>query len=185
MPQRLTLIQKAKRALLVLLGLVVLLLIIGFFLPGSYHVERTTTVKAKPEAVFPWLNNFKKWPEWTAWNVHRYPDMRISYEGPESGVGATYLWEGKTSGQGTMKITKSEPGKGISYDLDFERGKYVSKGSITLEQTGNLVAIRWINEGDLGKNPVNRWFGLFMDNMMGPDFAKGLDNLRRSVEAAK
>lgn len=185
MPPKLKPWQIVKRALLGIAGVAALLLIIGFFLPGSYRVERTTTIKTKPEAIFPWLNNFKKWPDWTAWNVQRYPDMRITYQGPESGVGAVYLWEGKTSGQGTMKITKSEPGKGIGYDLDFEHGKYVSRGTITLEQTGDLVTVRWVNEGDLGRNPVNRWFGLFMDGMMGPDFDKGLNNLRRKIEAAK
>jgi hypothetical protein len=36
--------------------------------------------------------------------------------------------------------------------------------------------------GDLGHNPLNRWFGLFMDKMVGPDFDEGLANLRRISE---
>jgi hypothetical protein len=36
----------------------------------------------------------------------------------------------------------------------------------------------------MGGNPVNRWFGLFMDRLVGPDFEAGLGNLKRVAEAA-
>ena len=38
-------------------------------------------------------------------------------------------------------------------------------------------------EGDLGRSPINRWFGLFMDRLVGPDFEAGLANLKRISEA--
>jgi len=40
-------------------------------------------------------------------------------------------------------------------------------------------------EGDLGRSPLNRWFGLFMDKLVGPDFEAGLANLKRLSEAAR
>jgi len=40
-------------------------------------------------------------------------------------------------------------------------------------------------EGDLGHSPVNRWFGLFMDKLVGPDFDAGLANLKRLSESAR
>ena len=39
-------------------------------------------------------------------------------------------------------------------------------------------------QGDLGSNPINRYFGLIMDRMMGPDFEEGLNTLKGKVEAA-
>jgi hypothetical protein len=33
------------------------------------------------------------------------------------------------------------------------------------------MKVTWTNDGDLGASPIGRWFGLFMDRMMGPDFA--------------
>ena len=71
------------------------------------------------------------------------------------------------------------------YDLDFEHGKYKSTGSITLQPVGDSVNVVWSNEGDLGANPINRYFGLMMDRMIGPDFEEGLNNLKRKVEAGK
>jgi hypothetical protein len=38
-------------------------------------------------------------------------------------------------------------------------------------------------DGELGRNPLYRWFGVFMDKLVGPDFEAGLANLRRLAEA--
>jgi len=171
-----------KKILLIVLLIPIALVVVSLFLPSTYRVERRVTISAKPGAVFAPINMLKQWPEWTAWTVAKYPDMKVSFAGPEAGVGASYSWEGQSTGQGTLKITRSEADKGISYDLNFENGKYLSKGAITLEPSGESVEVTWSNEGDLGWNPVSRFFGLFMDQMMGPDFEEGLRNLRQRVE---
>ena len=172
-----------KKVLLVVVVLVALFLVIGLFLPSRYRVERIVVIQAKPAAIYGQISNFKNWLQWTAWNQTKYPDMQVKFEGPETGVGSGYSWEGKSTGQGSIKFTSAEPDKGISYDLAFEHGKYKSAGSITLEQAGENIKVTWTNEGDLGGNPVNRYFGLMMDRMIGPDFAEGLNNLKRKVEA--
>ncbi len=43
----------------------------------------------------------------------------------------------------------------------------------------------WTSGGDLGFNPMHRWFGLFMDKFIGPDFERGLVKLQELSEAAK
>jgi len=172
-----------KKLLLIVVVLVVLLAVIGLFLPSHYRVERSVTMRAKPDAIYAQISNFKNWLQWIAWNQTRYPDMQVTFDGPESGVGAGYSWDGKSSGQGTIKLTRAEPEKGIAYDLDFEHGKYKSRGEIILAPSGDSAKVTWTNEGDLGANPVNRYFGLLMDKMMGPDFEEGLNNLKRKVEA--
>ena len=172
-----------KKVVLIVLLIPIALVVVSVFLPSSYRVERRVTMNTRADAVFPHLNTPKQWPEWTAWTVTKYPDMKMSFAGPEAGVGASYSWEGKSSGRGTLKLTQSNPDKGIAYELDFENGKYVSRGAIDLEPTGESVNVTWSNEGDLGWKPVSRFFGLFMDAMMGPDFEEGLRNLQRKVEA--
>jgi len=172
-----------KKIVLIALLLPVVWLLVSLFLPSRYRVERALLMKTTAGAVLTRINTLKTWPEWTAWTVAKYPDMRISFSGPEAGVGATYSWQGKSTGHGTLKITRSDPEKGIGYDLDFENGKYLSRGAILLEPAGDAVKVTWSNEGDLGWNPVSRYFGLLMDRMMGPDFEEGLRNLKREVES--
>jgi hypothetical protein len=58
----------------------------------------------------------------------------------------------------------------------------VSQGGIEFEKSGDGLRIVWFNEGDLGWNPVSRYFGLLMDRMMGPDFEEGLTKLQKRAE---
>lgn len=171
-----------KRILLVIVVAVVVLAVAGFFLPSHYRVERSVSVRGKPEAIYAQISDFKNWLQWTAWNQAKYPDMKVTFNGPESGVGAGYSWEGKSTGRGSIRLSRVEAGKGVWYDLDFEQGKYKSTGAVTLEPAGDSIKVTFTNEGDLGANPVNRYFGLLMDRFMGPDFDEGLNNLKKRVE---
>lgn len=166
-----------------ILGVITLLLLVGLFLPHHYRVERSVVIRAKSDVIFPHLATLKRWPEWTVWNQSLDPTVQFTFDSPDSGVGARYSWTGKKVGKGTLKLTRADPAKGVSYDLDFEEGKYLSTGSLTLEPEGDGVKVTWVNEGELGRNPVNRYVGLMMDRMLGGDLEKGLANLRTKVEA--
>lgn len=171
-----------KKIILVVLLIPILLVIGSLFLPAHYRVERDVSIQAPPEVVFGYIGSLPQWTNWTAWTTTRYPDMKVSFAGPPTGAGATYSWDGKTSGQGTLKITRSDPPHSLAYELAFDHGKFISTGGFQLESSGDAVNVSWFNEGDLGWNPVSRVFGLFMDKMMGPDFEEGLLNLQRLCE---
>lgn len=57
-----------------------------------------------------------------------------------------------------------------------------STGAFELTPQADGVKVVWSDAGDLGMNPLSRWFGLFLDRMIGPDFEKGLSNLKRNLE---
>jgi len=171
-----------KKILLVLLALIALLLVIAVFLPSKYHVQRRIVIQARPDAIFPWVNNPRKWPDWTAWTKDRDPSLTFSYEGPEEGSGAISKWDGKKTGNGMMTITESDPKMGVKYDLSFEHGKYKSAGGLTFEAEGDSTNVTWADDGELGSNPIGRYFGLAMDHMIGPDFEQGLKKLKQKVE---
>lgn len=172
-------------ALVVLLALVALLLLIGLFLPRHYRVERSVEINAASEAVFADLSNLRHWPEWTVWNEKMDPTVQFTYGTPDSGEGATYQWTGQKVGRGSLKLTQANPTNGIAYDLNFENGKFLSNGGISLSPTASGVRVVWVNEGDLGKNPVNRYFGLFVESMLGGQFEQGLSQLKSRAEGAK
>jgi len=156
----------------------------SLFLPSIYRVERRVTMNARPGAVFPHINTLKEWPEWTAWTVAKYPDMKDVLHRPEAGVGASYSWEGKSSA-GHARDHAIEPDKGIGYQSRFRQWEVCLPGR---HQPGAIRRIgerHWSNEGDLGWNPVSRFFGLFMDKMMGPDFEEGLRNLQKKLRRSR
>jgi hypothetical protein len=157
------------------------LLLISFFLPSDYRVERVTVIKAPVEAIYPWLAQLKKWPQWTVWNMDYDPTLAYTYSGPEQGAGSEMSWTAK-SGTGSLKLTEADPSTGVKYDLNFENGKFLSKGGVVTSTVGDATRVTFFNEGSFGKNPVSRYFGLFMDRMMGGEFEKNLEGLKRKAE---
>jgi hypothetical protein len=171
------------RLLVGLVGLVALLAVIGLLLPGHYHVRRSTFISAPPAAIFPNIRDLKAWPKWGVW-FERDPAMTIAYSPATAGVGAWSEWKSKSQGNGRMTVTAEEPPSRFDYRLEFPDEGMVSNGSLSLAPSGDgSTRVTAEIEGDLGRNPVNRWFGLFMDKMLGPDFEGGLANLKRISEA--
>jgi uncharacterized protein YndB with AHSA1/START domain len=170
------------RILAGLAALVLLAVLVAFLLPRKYRVARETAIKASPEKVFAQVGDLRAWQKWSAWH-ERDPAMKLSFSEPSAGVGAWSAWESKTEGNGRMTFTTSDPGKQLRYKLEFPDYGMTSNGTMALAPTADGVRVVWSDEGDLGMNPMSRWFGLFLDRMIGPDFEKGLAKLKALTEA--
>ncbi len=170
-----------KRFVLIVAGLVALLLVIGLLLPSHFAISRSLVINAPAERIFPHLDKPRAWKNWSVWN-RRDPAMQIDYAGPDQGVDAAWRWQSATEGNGNMTFTAVDANKQLTYRLSFPDFGMSSNGVLRLEPTGTGTKVTWTNEGDMGNNPVNRYFGLFMDQMVGPDFEAGLSNLKEIVE---
>lgn len=164
-----------------LLVLVGVLAVIGLLLPAQFKVQRSTIVAAPAPKVYALIASPAEWKRWTVWN-QRDPNMKIEYAGPAAGRGAKWSWDSKTEGRGAMEFTGAQPDSGITYRLTFPDFGMESTGMLKIAPAGNGVQVTWTNEGQLSANPLNRWFGLFMDSLVGPDFEAGLANLKRLAE---
>jgi uncharacterized protein YndB with AHSA1/START domain len=170
------------RAIAVLLALVLLLLAVGLALPSRFRVERSIEIAAPAARVYPLIAAPAAWKQWSVWN-QRDPAMKIEYSGPAAGTGARWRWQSASEGNGEMEFTEAVPEQRVGYRLSFPDMGMQSAGALTLTPAAAGVKVTWTNEGDMGRNPVNRWFGLFMDRLVGPDFEGGLANLKQRAEA--
>lgn len=171
-----------KKILIWLLAIIVVLIVIGFLLPSKYKVERSTTIHARSSVIYDLTSHFEKWDLWTPWTSAIDSTAKFETVGPDATVGTKRSWDGKILKNGEMLITKMVPNELFAYDLSFEHGKYQSKGYVGIVDNKDSCKVSWVDEGDLGSNPFNRYFGLFMGKMMGPDFEKGLAKLRQVAE---
>jgi Polyketide cyclase / dehydrase and lipid transport len=171
-----------KKLLLSTVGLIALLVLIGFVLPSSASVTRAQIIRAPVNIIHSQIASLQRWPEWTAWTTNRFPDLVYKFEGPDMGMGARMIASGKTSGDGVVTITRSEPSRGIDYMLDFEHGLQVFHGTIALQQIPNAVKVTWTLKTDVGLNPVKRWASLLMGNLMGGDMEISLAKLKSKLE---
>src|SRR5262245_23248905 len=98
---------------LIIVG-VIALLVIGFIAivamtPTDFRIARKGLVNAPPAKVFPQVNDFHNWENWSPW-AKLDPNMEQKYDGPPAGKGAGYWWNGsKQVGEGRMTITESRP----------------------------------------------------------------------------
>jgi effector-binding domain-containing protein len=165
-----------------LLGIIAVLVLVAYLLPKTYKVERNTFIKSNPVVIYGLTSNFQQWHLWVPWTKEVDSTAVFEMTGPAAQVGTSWVWNGEILGNGEMILKEVLPGQLVGYDLAFDQGKYRSKGKIVIENQGDSTKVSWIDEGDLGYNPINRYFGLFMGRMMGPDFEKGLAKLKKVAE---
>ena len=139
-----------KKILLALVVIVVVLAVIGFFLPSHYRVERSVMMNAKPDAIFTHINTLKKWPEWTAWTVQRFPDMKLTYEGAASGPSAAYSWSSEKMGAGRMEVIESVPSRKVAMKLAFDKPmQTTNRVEFTLAPQADQTLVSWTMSGPM------------------------------------
>lgn len=167
-----------------LLALILLLVVVSFFLPSKVRVERSIVINTSPEVPFNLINNLKQWPLWSPW--HKL-DTNAVWEFSESveGTNAWYTWksENPNVGNGKLTITDSKPFDTIMTKLEFE-GMDASVAGYYFTQQDGATKLTWTLECEMGMNPIAKFFGLMMDNMIGSDYEKGLASLKEISESA-
>ncbi len=155
----------------------------GFLLPGHYEVEEEIMVDAPFQDIYPFLSDLKNWQDWTVWSSKEDPSMEVRFEGSESGQGAKQIWKGDKMGEGELILTESNPGDGVYYVMKMNEGNVEMKGSIVFRPTSpQRTKVLWNVKGELGNNPLFRYFGILMKNMISNDLEKGLANLKEVAE---
>lgn len=169
----------------IIIALVVVVAVIVIYAatkPDTFHVERSINIKAPPEKIFPLLNDFHLWNDWTPYN--KDPAMKKTYSGSDKGVGASYAWEGsKEVGKGNISITGATPPTKIEFDLHMiEPFEGRNKVVFTLNAAGDSTQMIWSLD-DKQKLMV-KVMGIFMnmDQMIGKDFEVGLAKLKVLAE---
>lgn len=173
----------------VLIGIgVLILLFLGVVAmqPGSFNIVRTATIAAPSSLVFAQVNDFHKWDGWSPWAKHD-PAMKVTYEGPDSGAGAVYSWEGNSEvGAGRMTLTESRPSELVRIKLEFLKPMAaVNTTEFNFQEAeGKQTTVTWSMEGK--NNFLSKAFCLFvdMDKMVGGDFEKGLAQMKVIAESA-
>jgi hypothetical protein len=171
-----------------LIGLGVVLLVGGVLIfaamrPDSFRVQRSASIQAPPEKIFPLINDLRGFNTWNPFDK-KDPKLKGTYSGPASGPGAAYAFEGnKDVGRGSIEIIDSVPASEVRMTLHMlapmEARNVVE---FSLKPDGKTTRVTWAIQG-----PVPffaKIFGIFcdMDGMIGKDFENGLSDLKAIVE---
>lgn len=147
----------------------------------KFSNTRSAVVMAPPARIHALLNDFHEWAAWSPWEPLD-PDMKRSYSGASSGVGAQYAWEGnKKVGTGRMEITESTSER-IALDLEFLAPFKAQNTSVfQLTPVGDSTTLSWTMSGQ--RNALMALMGrLYFDRAISKDFDKGLASIKRLAE---
>jgi len=167
----------------VLVAVVVALVAYASTRPNSFRVQRSVTIKAPAEKIFPQVNDLRAQQAWSPWEA-KDPGMARTYSGAQSGVGAKYEWKGnKQVGHGRMEVVESTPPTKLLMKLDFlEPFPANNMAEFVLEPKGDSTVVTW---AIYGPSPfMSKLMGVFMsmDTLIGREFETGLANLKAQME---
>jgi hypothetical protein len=159
-------------------AIVAALIAAPYVLPSSKTVERTATIGAPAEQIYPLLASSQGFQTFNPYKA-KDPNLNIAFSGPEQGVGASFAFDGK-DGKGTQTIIAMQENRSVTMEIDLGlMGKPVT--TFRLQPKGEQTEVTWSTKSDFGMNPIGRVFGLFLDGMLGPDYEQGLDLLNQAT----
>ncbi len=171
-------------AVYILIGLGILIV---FFLikaaskSDEFKITRSVIINAPAEIIFKQMDsphNFNKWNPW----LKADPDAEVIYEGPETGIGASYSWNGRKTGIGKDTIVESVPHKKVVVELEFMKPiKATNNAGFTLTPVENGTEVTWSMWGTRNFMTKVMHTVFNMDKMIGKSFESGLENLNKIV----
>jgi hypothetical protein len=164
-------------------GLVVLALALSK--PDEIFVERQASIGAPPSVVYGYINDLHRFTEWSPWQK-RDPEMKMAFEGPESGSGASYSWRGNSNvGSGKLTIIDTTPDTKVEMRLEFSE-PFVATNHVRfrLTPTAEGTRVSWAMTGT--NDFLSKLLAVFIDTdrMLGRDFEAGLAGLKQLAEGS-
>ncbi len=162
--------------------IILVLLALPVALPSKFSMMRSIEIDAPVNTVFAKLTDLN---EYVKWNPFPEGDPTNTANVSGQGVGSFLAWKGEKTGEGKMTIATIEPDQKISFKMEFYKpmsGEGIVHW-ITKAKSDTKTEMTWTFDQDLPY--FNRYFGLFMDAMMGKHFEKGLSKFKTLVEASK
>jgi len=151
--------------------------------PDTFRFQRSVSIKAPPERIFPLINNLRSFNTWNPF-LKADPETKLAYSGPDGGPGAVHEWDGSSQvGKGRVEISNASPNAHVTMTLDMIK-PFTAHNIVefTLEPRADATVVNWAMSG---RNAfITKVMGLFlnMDNMVGGQFDKGLAELKSIVE---
>ncbi len=164
----------------VVIGILALAFVFVLVQPSKGHVEKSIVINAPASAIFPHLNNMKKFTAWSPWSKMD-PEAVQTFEGAEAGAGAKMSWVGEKTGKGSQWVEESVENERVKTGLAFEGMEGNAWAEFKLSPEGDGTKVVWTYDGDnIGLGGKAMW--AMMGMMLGGQYEDGLKDLKQLVE---
>lgn len=152
--------------------------------PDICQIARSIHISAPPGKIFPLIDNLRAMNEWNPF-VKSDPNIKLSYSGPESGIGAANDFHGNGKvGSGRVEIIESIPPSKVVIALRMDRPmKCENRVEFSIAPRAGGSDVSWSMSG---RQPfLGKVMSLFIntEKMVGGAFESGLAGLKTKAEA--
>ena len=172
----------------ILIALVIIIaipLVVAFFVPTEFGVERSIEIDKPIEEVFGFVSLLRNQELYSKW--YEMDESAVyTYRGIDGNVGFVSRWEGNEDvGIGEQEIVEISENEYVKTELRFEEPfESISYSTMyTSAVNDSTTLVRWDMEGEM-PYPMNLML-VFMDleSALGDDFEYGLNKLKILLES--
>lgn len=170
----------------VIVAVVVALAVLLFMAAGKpdiFSIARQINIHARPEQIYRLIADPQAMTAWSPFE--KDANIKREFSGPQSGVGATYRWEGNaTVGTGQIQVIEADAPMRVVSVLDMcTPFKAHNTVTFTLTPHGEGTTVHWHMGGHQPFMAKLMSTLIDCDKMVGGDFEKGLARLKTLAEA--
>ena len=165
-------------------GLFIAACAVGFYMPETLEVERSTTVGAYEEDIFPYLNDLKQYQSWAALDA-KLDGTQILTGGAESGLGQNQAWQDGPKGYevGSREIVQESAPEFVQLRVTVN-GEETTTTHAVFRNPDDIVTVLSKREIPQPGFPyINRLRGRLMKPKIGKSLEAALSRLKTQVEA--
>jgi hypothetical protein len=169
--------------LALLLAAGALVVAFAYALPAASSLSRSTIIHAPPDSIFAHVADLRTWPEWTYWSRKADAAFAPTFEGPESGEGATMRWSTFHGRSGHLRLVEASPDRGVRYAVEVTGFPVQLSGDIRLTPDGpRRTRVTWTALADAGDRKLWRYMAQMVARSMKDQLDQNLASLRDRVE---
>ena len=163
----------ARWAIALASGGLILIVLIGFALSGTWTATAEARIEASPEAVWPLVADLRRWDDWAPLG-----QVESDFSPRTVGQGARRSWDSEDWGSGEVTVTSDHEPDSLTYRVRVQEGTIVTDGTLRLDPTPDgATTVTWTERGDFGWNPFLAFIALRMHRTQGAVLAQSLDSL--------
>lgn len=168
--------------LYIFIGLITLLILLAFLLPGKYKVTKSIVANSDISKCYDMVADLNNYRDWNPWSKME-PEAKKLITGTPKTVGHRYTWEGKKIGVGSLTVKRIDINKSADLDLEFVKPfQSLALDNWVFEQLpNNQVKITWSNSGDLPAG-IARLMGPMITKNLNKQFEQGLNSIKEMCE---
>ncbi|UTW01291.1 SRPBCC family protein [Marinomonas rhizomae] len=156
---------------------ILFLVVVGFFMPTDYRVERSVTINASRDQVYQDMLQGDRLPNWMF-----IQDGKVATsEGVLNKGDSVALFYDKTAEQGVLSVIESSEDV-VRFDVRPKPKVNLVHNQIELQEVNGGTLVKWTIDGSLSAGLLSPYLAMFANDIAGSNFERSLQKLKELVE---